>query len=161
MLPKVRRRPGVFAAKSFKSTAAGRWKAAAPLADAGMLTAETAIVLPVLVLVLAGALWVLLVVAGQLQCIDAARAGVRLAARGEAGATAVDAARRAAPDGARVRVRRGAGTVAVTVTAVVRPFGGWAGRLAPARVSSTAEALDETALPEPALRDALLPEPAP
>jgi Flp pilus assembly protein TadG len=113
-----------------------------------MVTAETAIVLPALVFVLAGALWVLVVVAGQLRCIDAARAGARLAARGEAGATAVDAARRAAPDGAVVTVRRADGDVAVTVTAVVRPFGGWAGRLAPARVSSTAEALDETALPE-------------
>src|SRR5688500_20233283 len=51
--------------------------------DAGMVTAETAVVLPVLLLVLAGAVAAVTVVGAQLRCVDAAREGARAAARGE------------------------------------------------------------------------------
>ena len=55
--------------------------------DAGMVTAETAVVLPVLLLVLAGAVAAVTVVGAQLRCVDAAREGARAAARGEDVAT--------------------------------------------------------------------------
>lgn len=111
-----------------------------------MVTAETAIVLPGLVAVLAGMLWVIAAVAGQVRCLDAARDAARVSARGDGTPAAVAAARRAAPSGAQIEVRRHDGLVTVTVTAVVRPFGGWAGRLAPARLTGTATAADEAVL---------------
>ena len=43
--------------------------------EAGMVTAETAVVLPVLLLVLAGAVAAVTVVGAQLRCVDAAREG--------------------------------------------------------------------------------------
>lgn len=92
--------------------------------ERGMVTAETAVVLPVLLLVLAGAVSAVTVVGAQLRCVDAAREAVRAAARGEEPAEVVALARAAAPDGARVTVSGGDGDdVAVTVSAVVAPLG--------------------------------------
>lgn len=88
----------------------------------GSVTAETAVVLPVLVVVLAMALWALAAVAAQIQCVDAARGAARAAARGEPTTRVVDVARRLGPDGARVEVVRRDGEVEVRVGAVVRPF---------------------------------------
>ena len=51
--------------------------------DDGMVTAETAVVLPVLLLVLAGAVAAVVVVGAHLRVVDAAREGTRAAARGE------------------------------------------------------------------------------
>lgn len=113
----------------------------------GMVTVETAIVLPALVAVLAGALWLVAAVTGQLRCVDAAREAARLAARGDSAGAVSAAAHRAAPDGALVRVLHHDGLVTVTVTATVRPFGGWAGRLPTARLIGSATAADETATP--------------
>lgn len=95
--------------------------------DAGMVTAETAVLLPVLVAVLAAAVFVLACVAAQLECVDAARSGARVAARGEPVATVTRTAQRLAPAGAQVALRAGglgdAATVEVVVRARVRPFG--------------------------------------
>ena len=88
-----------------------------------MVTAETAVVLPVLVLVLAAAVGALIVVGGQLRCVDAAREGVRAATRGEPAAAVRQLAERAAPSGAAASVVEHGGTVTVTVTAPVRPLG--------------------------------------
>src|SRR3954463_10428928 len=88
-----------------------------------MVTAETAVVLPVLLVVLAGAIWVLASVAGQLRCVDAARVGARAAARGDAIAAVTAATSSVAPVGAQVRVVRSGDEVTVEVTAVVQPFG--------------------------------------
>jgi Flp pilus assembly protein TadG len=88
-----------------------------------MVTAETAVVLPVLVVVLAAAVAVIAVVAAQLRCVDAAREAARAAARGEPAATVSAVAARAAPGGAVTRVHRAGGELAVTVTAEVAPLG--------------------------------------
>ena len=69
-------------------------------ADAGMVTAETAAVLPVLALLLAFALWAVGAGGRQVQCADAAREGARSAARGDALATTRAVALAAAPGGA-------------------------------------------------------------
>ncbi|WP_199849819.1 Rv3654c family TadE-like protein [Blastococcus sp. Marseille-P5729] len=88
-----------------------------------MVTAETALALPALVVVLAGLLTVIVAVTAQLRCVAAAREGARAAARGEAAAIVQQAALRAAPDGATVEISTGADTVTVTVTAGIRPLG--------------------------------------
>jgi Flp pilus assembly protein TadG len=108
-----------------------------------MVTAETAVVLPVLLLVLAAAVAAVTVVGAQLRCVDAAREGARAAARGEA--AAVELARRAAPEGAAVDVTVVGDEVRVTVTAEARPFGPL-----PLRVPLTAEAV---ALLEPGVAE--------
>ncbi len=81
------------------------------------MTAEAAVVLPVLVLFAMGLVWALLAVAAQIQCVDAARAGARSAARQDPYAVAMAVAEQAAPKGARVTVRRDGDVVRVRVTA--------------------------------------------
>jgi hypothetical protein len=91
-----------------------------PVTDtAGYVTAETAMVLPVLALLLAVALWAVAVGSAQLGCVDAARDGARAAARGESDAAASAAARSAAPTGAIVELRHQGSFVVVVVTARV------------------------------------------
>jgi hypothetical protein len=85
------------------------------LRDRGTVTAETAVVLPALVVVLVLCLWSVTVVGQQLRCIDAARTGARALARGEAPAMAREAAQRAAPDGATVTLRSVDGLAVVEV----------------------------------------------
>ena len=108
-----------------------------------MVTAETAVVLPVLLLVLVSAVAAVTVVGAQLRCVDAAREGARAAARGEDVATVTWWAGRIAPDGARTTVAGDAGEVRVRVTAEITPLGPL-----PWRVTVTADAV---ALPEPLL----------
>ena len=91
--------------------------------DRGYVTAETAVVLPVLLVVLAAAVWVLACVAAQLRCVDAAHAAARAAARGDAPADVEAAGRAVAPAGAVVTVSRVGDQVHVSVSAAVRPFG--------------------------------------
>jgi Flp pilus assembly protein TadG len=110
--------------------------------DAGTVTAETAVVLPALVVVLVFALWSVMAVTAQLRCVDAARVGARALARGDAPASAVAAARAAAPAGARVVITRSGDLVAVDVVASARLPGRWSG--APAlRLSGRAVAFVE------------------
>jgi Flp pilus assembly protein TadG len=91
-----------------------------PAADtAGYVTAETAMVLPVLAVLLAVALWAVAVGSAQLRCVDAARDGARAAARGESDAAASAAARNAAPTGATVELRHEGSRVVVVVAARV------------------------------------------
>ena len=88
-----------------------------------MVTAETAVVLPVLLLVLAAVVAAVLVVGAQLRCVDAAREGARAAARGEDAAAVRALVARVAPDGASVTVAVAGGEVRVTVSADVAPLG--------------------------------------
>ena len=101
-----------------------------------MVTAETAVVLPVLLLVLAGAVAAVVVVGAQLRCVDAAREGVRAAARGEPPAAVTEIVRRAAPAGAVVRVTRIGDEVRVAVAVDVAPLGP-----VPLRIRVAAEAV--------------------
>ncbi|WP_255491734.1 TadE family type IV pilus minor pilin [Actinotalea sp. JY-7876] len=81
------------------------------------MTAELALALPAVVLVLAALLVTASVAAGQLRCAEGARAGARLAALGEPDATVADVARRVAGEGARVGVARDGTWAEVTVAA--------------------------------------------
>ena len=108
--------------------------------ESGMVTAETAVVLPVLLLVLAAAVAAIVVVGDQLRCVDAAREGARAAARGESTTTVQVLAARAGPDGALTTVSRAGDEVTVTVRAQIRPLGPFPLRVA---VSATATAMRE------------------
>lgn len=88
-----------------------------------MVTAETAIVLPVLLLVLASAVAAVTVVAAQLRCVDAVREGARAAARGEDVATVRAVVLRAAPEGMAVSVTRVDDDVRVGISGSVPPLG--------------------------------------
>lgn len=88
-----------------------------------MVTAETAVVLPVLLLVLAGALAAVTVLGAQLRCVDAAREGARAAARGDDDATVRALVLRAAPDGTAVSVARDGVDVRVRVSGRVPALG--------------------------------------
>nr|BFD83530.1 hypothetical protein StreXyl84_29310 [Streptomyces sp. Xyl84] len=85
--------------------------------DRGFVTAEAAMVLPVLVLVVTALVWGLLVMVAQIQCVDAARVGARAAARQDPETAVVRAARETAPHGAKVTVSRQGERVHVVVTA--------------------------------------------
>ncbi|MFI1021656.1 TadE family type IV pilus minor pilin [Streptomyces olivaceus] len=85
--------------------------------DRGFVTAETAVVLPVLVVFAMALVWGLLVMAAQIQCVDAARTGARAAARQDPDDAVLALAREAAPDGARVTLGREADLVRVAVVA--------------------------------------------
>ncbi|MEW2388908.1 TadE family type IV pilus minor pilin [Streptomyces venezuelae] len=87
------------------------------LSDRGYVTAEAAVVLPTLVLFTMALIWTLLAASAQIQCVDAARAGARAAARQDPDDVAMAAARQAAPRGANVSVRREADLVRVEVVA--------------------------------------------
>lgn len=88
-----------------------------------MVTAETAVVLPVLLFVLACAVAVVTLLGAQLRCVDAAREGARAAARGETDAAVVHVVGELAPDGAVARVTGEGDAVRVTVTVRVVPVG--------------------------------------
>jgi hypothetical protein len=85
--------------------------------DGGFVTAESAMVMPVLVLVALALLWGLYAMAMRIQCLDAARTGARAAARQDPDAAVTAAIREVAPHGAVVTVIREGGLVRVRVVA--------------------------------------------
>jgi Flp pilus assembly protein TadG len=111
--------------------------------DGGMATAELAVALPVLVLVVAAAMTAVSVLLAQLRCVDAAREGARAAARGEPIEVVRSVTGRAAPAGAVVEVTTTGDEVSVQVSARAGVVGG---RLPTFQVGDTAVALRE---PEP------------
>ena len=95
--------------------------------DRGAATAELAVALPSLVIVLAVALAAVDLGLAQVRCVDAARLGARLLARGEPEGSVLAEVRAAAPHGAEVSVTSDGTRVSVLVTAAVpaalRPLG--------------------------------------
>lgn len=85
--------------------------------DRGFVTAESAVVLPVLVMFAMALVWGLLVVAAQIQCVDAARTGARAAARQDPVDAVIEVTREAAPRGATVTAGREGDEVRVVVVA--------------------------------------------
>lgn len=99
-------------------------------AERGMATAELAVVIPAVLVVLALCLAGLGLAVDQVRCADAARVAARAASRGDAVGEARDAAARVAPEGSRIDIDVGGGEVVVEVTAPARKllFGGPAAR---------------------------------
>jgi len=110
------------------------------------VTAETALAVPSIVIVLLLAVWVLFGVTSQLRCLDAAHLAARVAARGESDDQVRAAAARVAPQGAAVTVSRSEGTVEVRVSVRVRPFSGVLEALPGLQVAGRAVAADEAAV---------------
>lgn len=117
-------------------------------ADRGFVTAETAVLLPVLVALMAVLVWGVLVGAARIRCVDAAREGARSAARGDPPGQVLAAARAAAPKGAAVAVSQDGTDVRVVVSA--RSNGpGTLGGLLSLQVSGSASALREAPIRTP------------
>ena len=87
--------------------------------EAGTATAELAVALPALVLVLAVSLAALDLGVSQVRCVDAARTAARLVARGGPEAEALAEARRAGPPGAVITVGTSGSRVSVEVVGPV------------------------------------------
>jgi hypothetical protein len=100
-----------------------------------MVTAELAVAIPAVVLVLALCLAGLLAGVDQIRCVDAARIGSRAAARGESVAATRDLALRAAPSGSTVHVERWGDDAVVVVRTRT---GGWGGLVPSWTLTSTA-----------------------
>lgn len=103
----------------------------------GFATAEAAVTLPALVVVLSLAVGAIVTVNGQLRCVDAARAAARVAARGDPDAVAAAAGLEVAPSGARVGVEHHGHVVQVTVAVTMRA-GRWLPGI-PLEAKATAE----------------------
>lgn len=112
-----------------------------------MVTAELAVAIPAVVLVLVACLAGLTAAVAQIRCVDAARLASRAAARGDAAPAVREEALRAAPAGARVVVARDGSDVVVTVVART---GGWGGVLPSWDVTATGRTPVEQPLPGPA-----------
>jgi hypothetical protein len=92
-----------------------------PMADEGMVTAEFAVVLPAVIVVLAVAMTALFAVASEMRCTDAAATAARLLSRGESVTTARSAVHAIAGPGASLRLSTRAGSVWVDVRAAAGP----------------------------------------
>ena len=100
-------------------------------------------VLPLLVAVAIGLVWLLAVAAAQVRTVDAARETARALARGDDQATAVGRGLAVAPEGSHVAVSRGGGEVRVTVTGRVEGPGGLFAHLPSPGLRAEAVAADE------------------
>lgn len=111
-----------------------------------MATAEFAVALPAVVLVLALSLGATGLALDQIRCVDAARAGARAASRGDSFEAVILVTRRAAPAHAVVSTATSGGLVQVSVVSRPRVAGsvlpGWL------RASSTASAALEPSDPQ-------------
>lgn len=111
--------------------------------DTGAVTAETAVVLPVLLLLTLGLVWLLSLAVTQVRVVDAARETARALAREEPGATAVGLGRRVAPEASRFTVNDEGDTLRVVVVADVRGPGGVFSFLPAVEVTAEAVAAKE------------------
>jgi hypothetical protein len=109
----------------------------------GAVTAETAMVLPMLVAVALALAWMVALAATQVRVVDAAREVARAAARDETQADAVALGRRVAPRGSVVVVEGRGETVVAHVTARVRGPRGLLRFLPPVLVKAEAVAAKE------------------
>ena len=109
----------------------------------GMVTAETAMVLPLLVVLTIGLAWLVSLGVAQARAVDAARETARALARDDPAADALALGRRVAPEGSRIEVSRAGGRVVVVVSADSRGPGGLFGSLPLVRIRAEAVAAAE------------------
>lgn len=121
--------------------------------EVGAVTAETAMVLPVLVILAVGLAWVVALGVSQVRVVDAARETARAIARGDDRATGEAWGRRVAPAGAEFTITTDSGAVRVVVRAQPTGPGGILGFLPGFRAEATAVAALE-GVPRPGLGSA-------
>ena len=107
------------------------------------MTAELALALPTLMLMIAVGIWMQSAVALQARCQDAARAGARAAARGDPDGTIRSALGAAMPAGAQVAISRQGDQVTVSIRASVPVPGGLSALVSAPSVSGSATAIAE------------------
>ena len=111
-----------------------------------MATAEFAVAVPAIVMVLVLGISALVTLTDQVKCVDAARATARLLARGDSQAAAVAQGRLLAPGGASIEVGGSGAVVSVRVVGRPVPPLAWLGSKAAPR--GAAVAVREDALRE-------------
>jgi Flp pilus assembly protein TadG len=111
--------------------------------QSGAVTAETAVVLPLIALFTVAMVWMVCVGLTQVRAMDAAREVARAAARSESAAEATSLGRQVAPVGSSISVHESEGTVVATVRSPVRGPGGVLGKLAGISVTGRAVAAQE------------------
>jgi len=116
---------------------------ASPARDRGAATAELVMVLPALVAVTLGLVWLLAVGAAQVRTVDAARETARALARGDDRSVAIALGVRVGPHGTRVSVRSTGDQVVATAQARVGGPGGLFRFLPGVTVHARAVAVDE------------------
>lgn len=104
----------------------------------GSVTAETALVLPVLVAFVVGLVWLVSLGITEARCLDAAREAARALARHDSPQVALALARRSAPAGAQVSIAEDGSVAVVTVSASTLPPGPIFGALPEVRVKASA-----------------------
>lgn len=86
-----------------------------------MVTAETAVVIPVLVALTVILVWIVALGIAQVRLVDAAREAARMAARGDPESKAVSMAERIAPEGSDVDIDTSRGVTRVRIELTVHP----------------------------------------
>jgi hypothetical protein len=114
--------------------------------DDGYVTAESAVVLPVVALFALGMLWMIGLGVTQVRLVDAARDAARSLARGDAAAVARAYGARSAPAGSSVRLAEVGDSVTVTVRDQVKAPGWLLLPLPSVTLQATATAPSEGAL---------------
>lgn len=89
-----------------------------------MVTAETAVVLPIVIAVVMGLVWLVSLGVTQVRVVDAARETARAVARDESPSRAIELGQRVAPEQSRITIENEGDTVKVSVRADVRGPGG-------------------------------------
>ena len=133
-------RPVEGARRGLRAPSASRGRV---LGERGAVTAETAVVLPALVLMALVLVWVVSLAATQVRVVDAAREVARAAARDESSDAAVARGRHVAPEGASIHLSTDGSSVVATVEAEAAGPGGLLAFLPAVRVSSEAVAARE------------------
>ena len=111
--------------------------------ERGAVTAETVMVLPVLVVLTLALAWLLSLASAQVRVVDAAREVARAVARDDSRESALTLGRRVAPRDSRFTVRQRGDTVVVRVRARVQGPRGLLGFLPAAHVEAEAVAARE------------------
>ena len=109
----------------------------------GAVTAETVMVLPVLVALTLGLVWLVGLASAQVRVVDSAREVARAVARDEPSAEALALGHRVAPAAARIHVASDGDLVEVSVVAPVAGPAGLFRFLPPVHVDATAVAARE------------------
>ena len=108
------------------------------------MTAELALTLPTLAIVLVIGIWLQSAVALRAQCLDAARAGARAAARGDPDPSIRAQLATTVPRGAVVAITRAGGQVTVSVETTVTAPGGISALVGSPEVSASASGTVES-----------------
>jgi len=111
--------------------------------EAGAVTAETAVALPLVALFAVSMAWLVSLGITQVRALDAARETARAAARSDVAGQSVALGRRVAPAGSRIGVRHEGRLVVVTVSSPVSGPAGLFGAWASFRVRAEAVAAEE------------------